>query len=39
MDNTGRNQWKATVLEGNITDKIHEDDSLEIIYEIGQMHI
>ena len=30
MDNTGRNQWKSTVVKVNITDKLHEDEYLEI---------
>ena len=37
MDNTGRNHWKATVVKVNTTDKLHEDDSLEIRYEIVKM--
>ena len=39
MDNTGINQWKYTVLKGNTTDKLHEDDSLEIGYKLGKVHI
>ena len=39
MDTTGRNQWKATVVKGNTTDKLREDYFLEIRYEIGRMHI
>ena len=39
MDNTGRNQCKATVVKGNTNNKLHEDDSLEIRYEIGEMHM
>ena len=39
MDNTGINQWKYTVLKGNTTDKLHEDDSLEIRYKICKIHM
>ena len=30
MGDIGRNEWKATVPKGDITDKLHEDDLLEI---------
>ena len=39
MDNIGRNQCTATVMKGNTTDKLHEDDSLEIGYKLGKVHI